>query len=228
MQSITTYLFRVAVLGAVAALAACASTPETSADTTQKMRAAETTLANFAKDPEMTWFRNNLKNARAIVISPRITRAGFVVGGSGGESLVLARDGSGGWTGPAFYNMYAGSIGLQAGADVSEVIVLVMTQKALDSLLSSSFKMGADGSISAGPVGVGAASNIKTDMVSFSRSKGVYAGLNLDGASLSPDTGANGAFYGRPVSPVDILVTHSVSKPPAASSLQQSLVQLSK
>ena len=111
---------------------------------------AEATLANFQNDPEMRWFRDNLKNARAVVISPRVTRAGLVVGGSGGEALVLARDSSGRWVGPAFYNMGAGSVGLQIGVDVSEVVIVVMSDKALDALLSRSVGLGGDASIAAG------------------------------------------------------------------------------
>jgi Uncharacterized conserved protein len=217
-----------AVFGMIAALAGCSTTPETRSDTEQQVRAAQTTLDNFHNDPGMRWFRDNLKNARAVVVSPRVTRAGFVFGGSGGDAIVLARDGkTGRWVGPAFYNMGAGSVGFQIGVDVSEVVILVMSEKALNALLSSTFKLGGDASIAAGPVGVGAASSVTADMVSFARSKGVYAGLSLDGAVIRPDAGANAAFYGKAVSPVDILVRHSVSSASAAS-LQGSLRQMAK
>ncbi len=225
MQSKTRYLLTVAAFG-IALLVGCA-TPETRSDTTQQVRTAEATLANFRNDPEMRWFRDNLKNARAVVISPRVTRAGFVFGGSGGEALVLARNQSGSWAGPAFYKMGAGSVGFQIGVEVSEVVVLVMSEKALDALLSRSFRLGGDASIAAGPVGIGAASNVTADMVSFARSKGAYAGLSLDGAVISPDAGANSAFYGKPASPVDILVRGNVGNP-AAASLQQSLGQMAR
>ena len=227
MQSITRYLSSLAVVGFAAVLAGCGTTPETQTGTTQQVQRAEATLANFRNDPEMTWFRNHLKNARAVIISPRVTRAGFVFGGSGGEALVLARDKSGNWAGPAFYNMGAGSVGLQIGVDVSEVVILVMSQKALDALLSRNFKLGGDASIAAGPVGVGAAAGVTTDMISFARAKGAYAGVSMDGAVVSPDTGANTAYYGRPASPADILVTRSVQNPSGAA-LQQSLQQMAR
>lgn len=211
----------------LAVLAGCGTTPETQSDTTQQVRTAQATLANFQNDPEMRWFRDNLKNARAIVISPRVTKAAFVFGGSGGEALLLARDKSGRWAGPAFYNMGAGSVGFQIGAEVSEVVILVMSEKALDALLSRSFRLGGDASIAAGPVGVGTASTVRADMISFARSKGAYAGLSLDGAVLSPDSGANTAFYGRPASPADILVRGGVGNA-AAASLQQSLQQMAR
>jgi SH3 domain-containing YSC84-like protein 1 len=224
MQSSLRYLSSLVAFSVVALIAGCGTTPETPFDTTQQVQRAEATLANFKNDPEMRWFRDNLKNAKAVVISPRVTRAGFVVGGSGGEALVLARDSGGQWAGPAFYNMGAGSVGLQIGVDVSEVVIVVMSEKALDALLSRSLRLGGDASIAAGPVGIGTASTVTADMVSFARSKGVYAGLNLEGAVISPDAGANSAFYGKPASPVDILVRKTVSNP-AAAPLQQSLSQ---
>jgi lipid-binding SYLF domain-containing protein len=228
MKRLVQHIARFAALGVVAALAACGTTPETRRDTTQQVRAAQATLANFQNDPEMSWFRDNVKKARAVLISPRITRAGFVFGGSGGEALVLARERTGGrWAGPAFYNIGAGSVGFQIGVDISEVVILVMTDKALNGLLSSSFKVGGDASIAAGPVGVGAASTVTADMVSFARSKGAYAGVSLDGTVIAPDAGANSAFYGRPVSPVDILVRHNVDNP-AAAPLKQALGQIAR
>jgi lipid-binding SYLF domain-containing protein len=212
----------IAVLAMGLALGGCATT-DTRRATEQEMRTAQATLSNFERDPEMSWFMENVKNARAVIISPQVTRAAFVFGGSGGDAIVLARDARGArWVGPAFYNMGAGSVGFQIGVDVSEVIILVMTQKALDALLSPSLKVGADVSIAAGPVGVGTSSTVTTDLVSFARSKGAYAGLSLEGVVIKPDSGANGAFYGRAVSPVDILITAN-ARNPAAAPLQQSL-----
>ena len=85
------------------------------------------------------------------------------------------------WTGPAFYNLATASVGFQAGVEVSEAVIVVMTDKGLNSLLSTSFKIGGDASIAAGPVGAGAKSTVTADLISFSRAKGVYGGLNLDG-----------------------------------------------
>jgi lipid-binding SYLF domain-containing protein len=141
---------------AVAALTACASSP-TRDDAQARVDAAEQTLTNFTRDPDMTWFRDHVGQAKALLISPRILQAGFIFGGSGGEALVIARNrGGAGWSSPAFYHMGTGSVGLQAGAQASETVALVMTDKALNSLLSNSFKLGGDVSVAAGPVGVGA------------------------------------------------------------------------
>ena len=216
-------LFTVGVLGITTSLVGCVTNPDTRAGTEQELRTVNATLSNFQRDPEMTWFRDHLRDARAVIISPSITRAGFVFGGSGGEAVVLSRDRtSGQWVGPAFYNMGAGSVGFQIGLDVSEVIMLVMSDKAMNALLSSSFKLGGDISVAAGPVGTGAGSNITADVISFARSKGVYAGISLEGAVIAPDSKANDAFYGKPASPVDILVRRNVESP-ASLSLRQSL-----
>src|SRR4029450_383011 len=115
-----------------------------------------------------------------LLIAPQIVRAGFIIGGSGGRGVLVARDGTTG-AGPAFYNLATASVGFQAGVDVSEAIIVVMTEKGLNSLLSSSFKLGGDASIAAGPVGAGAKSTVTADLITFTRAKGVYGGVNLDG-----------------------------------------------
>ena len=95
--------------------------------------AALVTFNNFSADPNMTWFRNNIDRARAVIIFPRVVRAGFVFGGSGGSGTMLLRDQSTGeWTYPAFFSMGKGSFGFQAGVDVAEVVMMVMTQRGVD------------------------------------------------------------------------------------------------
>ncbi|MBK4736763.1 lipid-binding SYLF domain-containing protein [Noviherbaspirillum pedocola] len=190
-------------------LGGCAS-PQSSGDAQQTMREAETTLSNFQRDPDMVWLQQNIGHAKAVLISPRIFQAGFVIGGSGGNLLVIARDGSR-WYGPAFYKIGSGSIGLQAGAEAAEMVGLVMTDKGMDSLLSTSFKLGGDVSIAAGPVGAGTGAPIPADMVVYTRAKGLYGGLNLNGTVISADDLGNRAFYGTPAKPVDILVKHTVT-----------------
>jgi SH3 domain-containing YSC84-like protein 1 len=198
-------------------LAGCASHP-TRDDTEERVDAARTTLSNFMRDPDLGWFRDHVGEAKAVLISPRIVQAGLIVGGSGGSALVIAHDRSGtGWNGPAFYRMATGSLGLQAGAQESEMVALIMTDKALNSLLSTSFKIGGDVSVAAGPVGVGTAAPVTADMIVYTRSKGLYGGLNMDGTVITVDQGRNQAYYGRPATPVDILITRSVSNPYGAS-----------
>jgi lipid-binding SYLF domain-containing protein len=174
--------------------------------------AAEKVFSDMQDDPDMTWFRDNLKNARGVLISPEIVKVGFVLGGSGGRAVMLVKDASTGkWEGPAFYSLGTASIGFQAGVAVSESVMLVMTDRAIDSFLSNKFKPGGDASVAAGPVGAGAQSNVKADVFTFARSKGLYGGLNFDGTVVSINKGWNKAYYGKSVSPVDILVRHTVT-----------------
>jgi len=203
------------VLAAVT-LAGCATQPVSPAEPQGLVADARTTLSNFMRDPDQTWIQDNLSRARAVLIAPQVVRAGFIFGGSGGHGVLVARDGRA-WAGPAFYDLVTASVGFQAGIDVSEVIVVVMTDKGFNSLLSTSFKIGGDASIAAGPVGAGARSTITADLISFTRAKGVYGGLNLDGTVVSTNVPWNDAFFGgRNLLPPDILIRKTVTSPRAS------------
>ncbi|MGH8799156.1 MAG: lipid-binding SYLF domain-containing protein, partial [Casimicrobiaceae bacterium] len=120
---------------------------------------------------------------------------------------------TGRWSGPAFYNLGTASVGFQAGIDLSETVTLVMTDKGLNSLMANSVKLGGDASIAAGPVGAGANSDITADLIAFSRSKGVYGGLNLNGTVVSVADNWNRSYYGHRVTPPDILMTARAHNP---------------
>jgi len=201
-----------AVTLAAAFLNAWAALPSfAQADQRRLVSAATLTLSNFLNDGDMTWLNRNLGRARAVVIAPHITKAGFIFGGSGGRAVVFARDAkTGKWVGPAFYTLVTASVGFQAGISISEMVTLVMTDKGLNSLLSDSFKMGGDASVAAGPIGAGAQSNLVADFISFSRSHGIYGGLNLDGTVASTSDEWNRLYYGKPVHAHDILIRNSV------------------
>jgi lipid-binding SYLF domain-containing protein len=202
-------LFRSTVVAAVAAVAVAAFAPAAVAQTDQQklVNAAETSFSNFLRDPDMTWFQQNLSRAKGVLIAPEVVKAGFIFGGSGGRAVLIARDPkTGKWAGPAFYALATASVGFQAGIAVSETITLVMSDKGMNSLLSPSFKMGGDASVAAGPVGAGAKSDIVADLIAFSRSKGVSGGLNLDGTVVNTSDDWNQAFYGKKVTSTDILV----------------------
>jgi lipid-binding SYLF domain-containing protein len=198
-----------AAIGVAATIAAPTSLAQS--DQRRLVTAATSTLAAFLADPDMTWLRDNFGRARAVLIAPEITKAGIIVGGSGGRAIVVARDpDSGRWRGPAFYTLATASIGLQAGITVSEVVTLVMTEKGVNRFLANSFRMGGDVAIAVGPTGAGARSDFVADLVSFSRGQGVYLGLNLDGTIVSTSDEWNELYYGQRVNAVDILVRRSV------------------
>ena len=126
--------------------------------------------------------------------------------------LVAHEAHAGKWGGPAFYTMATASVGFQAGVSVSENVTLVMTEKGLNSLLANSIKMGGDASVAAGPVGAGAKSDVVADLITFSRAKGVYGGLNLDGTVVALANDWNEAYFGKNVLPPDILIRMSVQQ----------------
>lgn len=173
------------------------------------------TIQNFEADSKQGWFRQNVSKARAIFIVPRLGKGGFIIGGSGGRGLVMAKDvDTGRWSQPAFYTVGSASIGLQMGAQESEVIYLVMSEDGLRALMGTKFQLGADGSIAAGPVGVGAQA-ATTDILSFSRSVGIFGGISAEGTVIAPDFSRNEAYYGQPASASEILLRHMVEKPEA-------------
>ena len=181
---------------------------------------SQITLRNFVSDPNMEWLVNNVQNAKAVLIVPSMIKGGFFLGGSGGRGVLLVRDEkTGKWYGPGFYTLGAVSFGLQFGGQKAEVIMLVMTQKGLESLYSSSFKLGGDVAVAAGPVGAGAsakAAGFKADYLSYTRAKGAFLGFSLEGAVVKINDEWNQAYYGKQLRPTDIFVTRKVNNPKAA------------
>ena len=178
---------------------------------------ANRTFTHFMNDPDMVWFRNNLDKAYGLLIIPILGRGGFIIGGSGGRGLLVGKDSQTGyWSQPAFYTMGSASIGLQIGGDKSEVILMVMSKNGLDALLSTKAQLGGDMSIAAGPVGTGTRA-ATTDVLAFSRSKGAFAGLTAEGSIIDPEDQRNAAYYGKAVSPLDILIRRTVENPGATT-----------
>lgn len=209
-------------LAAVASLTLFAPAAHAQGEQQKLIADAEKVLSNFLRDPDMTWLQRNIGRSKALMISPEILKAGFIFGGSGGRALVVARDpATGKWVGPAFYVLATGSVGFQAGISVSEGVTMVMTDKGFNSLLATTFKMGGDASVAAGPVGAGAKSDIIADLITFNRAKGVYGGLNFDGTVVTAADDWNQAYYGKKVLPPDILVRGGVSNKGADKLLAQ-------
>jgi len=180
---------------------------------------AENTLKNFMNDPDMKWFGKHLQEAKGVYIVPKLTKGAFIFGVEGGNGVVLARDEKGGWSEPVFYETSAASFGLQAGAQSQEAILLIMTPKAVDSLLANKIKLGADGSVAIGPKGEGADTNLTADFVTFTRAKGLYAGVSFDGALIRARDELNAAYYGQDVRPSDIIIAHKAKPNPHSKEL---------
>jgi len=212
------------LLGLLAALFPGPAAAEQAMDARHLMEKAQLTLETFAKAPEMEGFRNLVRNARGVFIAPQVLKGAFVLGVSGGSGVFLSRDRlKGQWAGPAFYTIGSVSFGLQIGGDASEVVLLAMTDRGVNALLETSAKLGADAAAAAGPVGIGAAAstaNLSADIVSFSRSKGLFFGLSVDGAIVKTREDLNDAYYGGIVTPTDILLKRSVANPQSGRLLE--------
>jgi len=209
MKKLIVLFTMISVLGFTAEISRAES--KEMADAAALVEKATTVVSSFAADPNLDWFRKNVYRAQAVLIIPQNLKGAFLVGGAGGSGVLLARDTkTGEWSYPAFYTLGSLSIGLQAGAESSEIILMVMTNRGMESMLTSSFKLGADVTMAAGPVGVGAKAKT-ADIISYARAKGAFAGVSLDGAVVKTRDGFNGAYYGKKVSPTDILIRRDVS-----------------
>ena len=178
-------------------------------DDQEEVVQAQKTFDRFVHDPDFGWFRKNRHKALGFLIVPKVVKAAFILGGSGGRAVLVAR-GDKGWSAPAFYTIATGSAGLQVGISNMEGVMLIMTKKGLDSLMAQSMKFGADASIAVGPVGSGVGGD--ADFVVFMRAKGAYAGGNVNGSVVTPSAEFNKAHYGKDVSPIDIVVKGDVTR----------------
>jgi SH3 domain-containing YSC84-like protein 1 len=176
-----------------------------------------------------------LNKADCVVIYPSVKKAAFIVGASYGRGAITCRKGKNfnlaGWSAPAMFALEGGSFGLQIGAQATDFVLLVMNESGARSVMSSKVKLGGDASIAAGPVGrtASAATDIvlKAQILSYSRSQGVFAGISLEGSTMRSDDGANKNLYGKDLSATDIVRLGKVPAPPAAKSLLAVLTKAS-
>lgn len=198
-------------LGSIVSLAVVPAHAKDAAEAQRIVDKARIAFADVVAAKDHQALRDGLKSANGVLIFPSVLKGGFVVGGSGGTGVLLVRGDNNAWSEPAFYTIGALSVGLLAGGQSAEVVILVNSQKAIDRLLTSSLKLGGDASIAVGPRGSGKASNITADFVSYARTKGAYAGLSVEGSVLDVRDSLNHAYYGKAATPVEILVKHTAS-----------------
>lgn len=169
-----------------------------------------------------------LHKARAVLIVPRLVKAGFILGGEGGTGVLLARDAGGRWSYPSFYGMGGGSVGLQIGGETSKIVLIIMTERALNALMQDEFKIGAEAGITVVKLGgsgeASTTANAGADIYAVARSKGLFGGIALEGAIVAPRTAWNHAYYGSDVTAESIVLRHGASNP-GADALRSALAR---
>ncbi len=162
-------------------------------------------LNEVMQAPDKAIPRDLLQNAHAIAVIPDVIKAGFVVGGRRGEGLIAVKSADGTWSNPSFVALTGGSVGFQAGVSSTDVVLVFRTQRGVDSIVHGKFTLGADASAAAGPVGRTAQAStdaqLKAEIFSYSRARGLFAGVALDGSVISIDNKSNQAVYGDGVTP---------------------------
>ncbi|HEY4143743.1 lipid-binding SYLF domain-containing protein [Pinirhizobacter sp.] len=170
-----------------------------------RARNAVRVLKEIMEAPDKGIPTDLLRDAHAIAVIPDMVKAGLVFGGRRGEGLISVKGADGTWSNPSFVTLTGGSIGFQAGISSTDVILVFRTQRGVDSIVNGKFTLGADASAAAGPVGRTATaatdSQMKAEIYSYSRSRGLFAGVALDGSALRIDYDANTAIYGSGVTP---------------------------
>ncbi len=185
--------------------------PAARADSPQHLvDSATLSLESMMGGNEGTQAEQFLRRAKAVVICPNIFRAGFILGGEGGGCVMVSRAAAGSWSNPAFYNLGSGSFGLQAGIQNAQVLMLIMTDGGLNALLNSQFKFGADAGLTVATLGAGVNGSMSTaldaDILTFSKTQGLYGGVSLQGSVIANDAGAEQQYYGNTTSARDIVV----------------------
>ena len=180
------------------------------ADEAKRVRQASAVFAEIMSAPDSGIPAEILERAEAVAVFPSLIRAGFVVGGQRGKGILSVRNReTGTWSEPAFLTMTGGSWGAQIGGEAIDLVLVVMNRRGAESLMSSRFKIGGDASASAGPVGrsVEASTDawMRAQLLSYSRSRGLFAGAAIDGSVVEPDRDANRAFYGYPYSTAEVI-----------------------
>ena len=215
------------LLVAALALSPLLAADKNDGDHVKRLDEAATVFSEIMATPDKGIPEDLLEKANCIVIVPGLKTAGFIIGGKYGKGFLSCRRKSGtGWSAPGAVRIEGGSVGFQIGGSETDLIMLVMNARGVDKLLSSKFTVGAEGSIAAGPVGRTATAQTDAQMhaeiLSWSRTQGLFAGLALEGATLRTDMDDNAKLYGKKLDNRQI-VTTGVAAPPAASRLMSML-----
>lgn len=208
-------------------LCVCATTAQASSQTpAQRAQQATKVLRQIMRSPDNAMPRNMLANAYAVAIVPDVIKAGLVIGARHGQGLIAIKKGDH-WSDPSFISLSGGSIGFQAGVSSTDVVLIFRSKRGVDSIVYGKFTLGTDLSVAAGPVGRTAQAatdaQLNAEIYSYSRTRGLFAGVALQGASLRIDADANSAAYGKSTTPEAIFAGNVTHVPPAIANFRDAL-----
>ncbi len=208
----------VALIGALLVPASIKSALATSA-AEELVEESRFSIERMLADPDLPKLREWIGKARGVLIIPELVKGGFILGAEGGSGVLMVRGADGTWSSPAFYTLAAGSFGFQAGGQVSEVVFTLMTEGAVEALLSDEIKLGVDASVAVGPLGMGievsTTTNLDADIYAVSKSVGLFGGGSLEGAKLISRGAWNAEYYGAAATPRAVVIERSFFNPQA-------------
>lgn len=214
----------------VASLGSVAWADSARQDSIERLQLASGVVHDIMSAPDKGIPEEVLDNAKCIAVVPRLIKGGFIFGGKHGRGVATCRTRAG-WSAPAFISVAGGSFGLQAGAEGVDLVMLIMNDKGMQQLLTSKFQISGEGSAAAGPVGRHASAGtdwkLDTEMLTYSRSKGAFAGLTLEGAVVRQDSDSTIAIYGKDL-PFRSILLGKVSAPAATKAFLQSVNDASR
>jgi len=206
---------------ATSAIAADVSTKEA-----KRMQEAATVLKEIHAVPDKDIPQELWEKAECVLVVPGLKKAAFVVGGEYGNGLMSCKH-DGAWSAPVFMQVGKGSWGLQIGAQAIDLVMLVMNKSGMEKMLKNKVSLGAEASVAAGPVGRDARAatdaQLKAEILSYSRTQGLFAGINLSGGVVKPDTDGNTDLYGSNVTATDVVMGNNIKTPEAAASFMAAL-----
>ena len=225
------------VWAAVSALVFLTSYPQplpaqnASSEEAKRLNDASTVFGEIMAAEDKSIPRSILGKAEGIAIFPNTVKAGFVVGGMRGRGVLSVRN-KGAWSPPAFLTLTGGSIGLQIGGQATDLVLVIVNRRGLENLVRNQFKIGADASVAAGPVGRDAQAStdvqLRAEILSYSRARGVFAGVTVNGSTIRQDRDANRRFYGKPLDSQQIVFGGQAGTPEAAAAWLKTLNRYAK
>ncbi len=211
----------------IAVLGSALSADDTKEENTKRLDAAQEVLRAAMNADDKSIPQDLIDAAQCVAIVPGLKQAGFIVGAKYGKGYLMCRKTGAGWQGPAAVRIEGGSVGLQIGGGETDLVLLVMNEAGRDKILKSEFKVGGSAAVMAGPVGRSAQAEtdafMRAEILSYSRSRGVFAGISLGGSTLREDLDDNQAIYGKSLSNEQILLKPGVATPSMGRALVQQL-----